>query len=104
MKSNRILLMAVFTLTVAGLCGNCHANDLESFVNACLASSNLDEGMCKCLAKKADERLSPEGFEFLIASMNKDTKKTQKLRSKLDMAETMEAGMFMVKTPQECRP
>jgi hypothetical protein len=97
-----ILLIAVFTFTFAGVCGSSHANDIDAFVKACLSSSNLDKPMCKCLSSKADERLSPEGFAFLIASMNKDNQKAQSLRSQLDMAETMEAGMFMVKTPQEC--
>lgn len=99
-----ILLITVFALTFAGFCGSSQANDIDAFVKACLSSSNLDKPMCKCLAGKANERLSPEGFAFLIASMNKETQKAQSLRSKLDMAEAMETGMFMVKTPQECAP
>jgi hypothetical protein len=102
MKNKWILLITVFTLAFAGVCRSSQTNDLDAFVKACLSSSNLNESMCKCLAGKADERLSPEGFAFLVASMNKDKQKTQNLRSKLDMAEAMAAGMFMVNTPQEC--
>jgi hypothetical protein len=102
MNTKWILLITVFALMFAGVCGSSQANDIDAFAKACLSSSNLDEPMCKCLASKADERLSPEGFAFLVASMNKDNQKAQSLRSKLDMAEAMDAGMFMVNTPQEC--
>jgi len=51
--------------------------------------------------KKADERLTPRGFAFLVAGMNKDDEKTAKLRSQLEMSEAAEAGMFMVNTPSE---
>ena len=60
------------------------------------------EPTCICLANKADHRLTPGGFSFLVASFNKDDAKTKELRGKLGVSELMKAGMFMVNTPKEC--
>ena len=78
------------------------ANDINAFVKACGSAYNLGDPICECLAKKADERLTPVGFAFLVASMNNDDKKTASLRSKLEISEAMKTGMFMVNTPTEC--
>jgi hypothetical protein len=95
-------VISIFILVLIGYGERSEANDINAFVKACVSSTNLGERICECLAKKADERLTPNGFAFLVASMNKDEAKTEKLRSKLDMNENLEAGMFMVNTPKEC--
>lgn len=92
----------VFSLALNSYGEDSGTNDINAFVKACDSSYNLGSSICKCLAKKADERLTPIGFEFLVASMNNDDEETAKLRSKLGISESMEVGMFMVNTSQEC--
>ena len=102
MKITHALVIPIFIIALVGYGERSEANDINAFVKACLSSTNLEEPICECLAKKADERLTPNGFAFLVASMNKDDAETAKLRSQLDMNEKLEAGMFMVNTPAEC--
>jgi hypothetical protein len=102
MKIAYVLVISVFILALIGYGERSEANDINAFVKACDSSTNLGEPICKCLAKKADKRLTPNGFAFLVAGMNKDDEKTAKLRSQLEMSEAAQAGMFMVKTPEEC--
>lgn len=75
---------------------------VEEFTEACLSSSNLERPVCVCCGQKAESRLSPLAFEFLVATLRKDKAKVDELRPKLSMQESMEAGMFMVGTPAEC--
>lgn len=102
MKITYVLLISVFILAMNGYGESSGANDINAFVKACDSAYNLGVPICECLAKKADERLTPIGFAFLVASMNNDDKETAKLRSKLEMSEAMKTGMFMVNTPKEC--
>ncbi len=102
MKITYVLLISVFILALNGYGESSGANDINAFAKACGSAYNLGGPTCECLAKKADERLTPRGFAFLVATMNHDDEKTAKLRSGLEMSEAMEAGMFMVNTPQHC--
>ena len=102
MKIPMFLVISIFILMLIGYGERCEANDINAFVQACLSSYNWEEPLCECVAEKADERLTPNGFAFLVATMNKDEAKTAELRDQLDMNEKLEAGMFMVNTPQEC--
>ncbi len=77
--------------------------DLDSFVKACLASSDkLSRPICECTAQKAAKRLSPTGFEFLIATLRKDKEGSLALRHKLERSELSTAGAFMSTGPAEC--
>ena len=102
MKITYVLVIPIFILALVGYGERCEANDINAFVQACLSSYNWDEPLCECVAEKADERLTPNGFAFLVATMNNDEAKVAELRSQLDMNEKLEVGMFMVNTPQEC--
>ena len=102
MKITYILLILVFILASNSYGEGNGTNDINAFAKACVSSYNLGGPICECLAKKADERLTPIGFAFLVAVMNNDDKKTEELRSKLGMNEALETGMFMVNTPAEC--
>ncbi len=102
MKIRYILLVSVFILAFNGYGESRGSNDLNAFAKACGSAYNLGGPICECLAKKADERLTPDGFAFLVATMNNDDEKAGKLRSKLEVNEAMQAGMFMVNTPNEC--
>ena len=102
MKIPVFLVISIFTLALIGYGERCEANDINAFVQACLSSYNWEEPLCECVAEKADERLTPNGFAFLVATMNKDWAKTEELRDQMDMNEKTDAGMFFVNAPQEC--
>ena len=102
MKIKYVLLMSVFFLASSSYGESSGPNDINAFVKGCSSSYNLGIRVCKCLAQKADERLTPIGFAFLVASMNNDAEETAKLRSKLEISELMAVGMFMVNTSKEC--
>lgn len=90
----------LLTLSAAAL--PARAADREAFTKACLSSSDMGRPICECCAEKAEERLSPMGFEFLVAMLAKDDAKTAALRATMPVTETMKAGMFMASTPAEC--
>lgn len=94
------LWTALFALSAVA--GPARAADREAFTKACLSSSNMGQPICECCAQKAEQRLSPLGFEFLVAMLAKDDAKTDALRAKMSVAETLKAGMFMTNTPAEC--
>ena len=102
MKIPVFLVISIFIVVLIGYGERCEANDINAFVQACLSSYNWEEPLCECVAEKADERLTPNGFAFLVATMNNDEAKVAELASQLDMNEKLEAGMFFVNAPQEC--
>jgi hypothetical protein len=102
LKLSPVLLVLVFTLTSNSYGGSNGANDLNAFVKACSSAYNFGTPMCECLSKKADKKFTPNGFAFLVATMNKNHEKAKRIGSKLDMAESLEVGMFFVNTPQKC--
>ena len=102
MKMTLVLLMLVFALTSNSYGESSGANDINAFVKACSSAYDFGTPMCECLSKKADKKFTPDGFSFLVATMNKDHEKAIQIRSKLDMAESLEVGMFFVNTPQKC--
>ncbi len=102
MKIKYVLLISVFILALNGNGESSGANDINAFAKACGSAYNLGDPICKCLAKKANARLTPPGFAFLVAVMNHDDEKAAKLGSQLEMSEAADAGMFMVNTPTEC--
>jgi hypothetical protein len=72
------------------------------FVAACRASSNLSQEICACSAKRAKEELSPDGFAFLVATLEQDDAATASLRGKLPLDQTMKAATFMTRGPARC--
>jgi hypothetical protein len=72
------------------------------FIAACRSWSNLEESICECMADKAKKRLSPNGFDFVAASMQRNDAETSRLRSKLSFGELMATGTFMASGPGEC--
>ena len=102
MKITHALVISIFILALIGYADRSEANDINAFVKSCLTAYNWPKPLCECAAEKADERLTPNGFAFLVAIMNKDEAKIAELRDQLDMNEKQEAGMFMVNASQEC--
>ena len=100
MKAASVLMVFIFIMASNGYAGG--TEDIKAFTNACLKSTNLEAPVCKCVAQKADEKLTPVGFAYLVASLNLDNAKAAKLQGKIEMSEMAEVGMFMVNTPQEC--
>jgi hypothetical protein len=78
------------------------AATLADFESACLSSTNFEESLCECLAEKAQKRLSPKSFDFLVASMQEDEAAAARLRGELSFSELLASGTFMANTPAEC--
>ena len=74
----------------------------NTFVEACMSSSNLDQPMCECLAKKAEAELTADGFTYLVAALNQDQATLTALQGKLGVEETTKVAMFMVNKSPEC--
>jgi len=102
MKINSALLIITITLPASTFAGVKLNYDIDGFINACLSSSNLSRSICECTAKKAAQELSPTGFDFLVATLNKDKQKSLALRRKLEQTELSTAGMFMSRGPDIC--
>ncbi len=102
MRGVTTLILAATVLVVTACPGASGDADIQEFIEACLASSNLPPPICECSARKAREELSPEAFAFLVATLRGDDRRTEELRGQLDIAEAMEAGTFMVRVPAEC--
>ncbi|PIW30288.1 MAG: hypothetical protein COW29_04295 [Rhodobacterales bacterium CG15_BIG_FIL_POST_REV_8_21_14_020_59_13] len=82
--------------------GTPSGNTDDEFVAACLSASNLSRSMCDCLAEKADEGLSANSRDFLIATLNEETQAAMELRVRMNMEETAAAAMFMANASTQC--
>lgn len=96
------LILAGFLLFFSMMSLPLNAASVEDFVAACLASTNFEESICECMADKGQQRLSPESFDFLVASLEKDDEATSRLRAELSFSQFMASGTFMANTPAEC--
>lgn len=74
----------------------------DEFVTACLSASNQSVSMCTCLSEKADEDLSDNSREFLIATLNEESEAVMEMRTRMDMEEMATAAMFMANASTQC--
>lgn len=74
----------------------------DDFAAACLNATNNSPSMCSCLAEKADEDLTGDARDFLVASMNEDNDRVLAMRGQLSVEEMSVAGMFLVTASTEC--
>lgn len=74
----------------------------DEFVAACLTASNLSQSMCVCLSEKADQDLSDNSRDFLIATLNEETEDAMELRIRMNVEETAAAAMFMANASTQC--
>jgi len=102
MKVASVFLMLLFIVASNCYAGSSGPNDIKAFNKACLSAMNLDGPVCKCVAQKAGEKLTPVGFAYLVASLSLDNAKAAKLRDKIEASEVAEVGMFMMNAPYEC--
>jgi hypothetical protein len=72
------------------------------FTKACAASSNLSTAVCGCSATKARAELTPDGFSFLVATLEGNETAAAKLRSRMPIDQVMKAGTFMTRGPAAC--
>lgn len=98
------LRIGLIAAMVTGLGGPVYAQDdnAQSIARACMAETNIPEGICTCVGKRAVEDLDENGQLFLHALIvgNKDAADT--LRPQLPADQLIAASMFMVSAPQDC--
>lgn len=73
---------AILTLVTGAGCGGSSEAVQSDFVEACTASSNLGDEVCACMAEKAEQDLSDEEREFVVATLREDMEKAADLRSR----------------------
>ena len=99
-RARRFVVITLALLPIA--CSTGGGATLATFTKACVASANLSEAVCDCVAKKAQGELSDDGFAFLVATLQGNDDRTAALRAKLAIPEAIAAGMFMVTGPAQC--
>ena len=101
MKALLILQAAVCTLALAG-CGGGGSGPIGEVKDACLASGDMPEDICECVASRAAEELSPEALKFLAATLSGDSEAITEMRGELGMESAAQVGMFMTQAPARC--
>ncbi|WP_421785746.1 hypothetical protein [Hyphobacterium sp.] len=74
----------------------------DDFAAACLNATNNSPEICECMAEQADDALTGDAREFLIASMNDENERVLAMRGELSVEEMSVAGMFLVNATVEC--
>jgi len=102
MKVASVLLMSIVIFA-----SNCYAqsngtNDINALTKACIKSNRMGSHGCKCMAQKADEKLTPVGFAYVVASLSIDNEKAAETWNKLNEDERMVVSLFMVDATMEC--
>ncbi len=98
-----IAVSAMVSALAVQSCGAGGGSDAaDRLLEACMASTNIDRSMCECVANRAEEDLSGDALEFVIASLNEDEDRAEELRGELDMTELAQAGLFMTQAPAQC--
>ncbi|MFT5110701.1 MAG: hypothetical protein ACI8P9_000010 [Parasphingorhabdus sp.] len=100
MKKNSVI--CAFSLTCAICGGISNAGNVDELIEICLSSTNMGEEICTCMANKAVIELSPGGFNFMFANMQKDKVKAKEIASTLEVQEMTAAMMFTLKAPTAC--
>lgn len=78
------------------------ATPSDDFAAACLNATNNSPAMCECMADRAEDGLTGDAREFLIASMNDENERVMSMRGELSVEEMSVAGMFLVNASVEC--
>lgn len=100
---NRISIFALLTVFALPACSeSSNGASVEAFTAACEAVGNMNNGLCKCIGENAKRDLTPRGFEFFTAMMQKDDAKTAALRSEMEFTELTDASMYLLNGAQTC--
>lgn len=106
MEKKMNLRIGLIAAVVTGLGGPVYAQDgngnAQSIATACMVETNMPDGICICVGKRAVEDLGENGQLFLHALIvgNKDA--ADALRPQLPADQLIAASMFMVSVPQDC--
>lgn len=95
MTSKMLLGSSVLVAALVACGGEGGSAFVEDFVDACTANANMPDGVCECMAELAEEEISPDAQELLLAILQGDEDTAAELRSEIPIAEAMQAGMFM---------
>ncbi len=99
---NQFGFMATAVALTAVACGGGSSGEVRQLAEACATSTNIGPETCECIANKAKEDLTEDGFAMLLAMLNEDEEAAEDLRGKLAMEDVMAAGMFMTRAPAAC--
>lgn len=90
MPSSRTLV-ALLVLAGCGAGGGFRGE----FVEACNESGEGSEEFCECMADAADEHLTDQQKEYVLAGMRGDDARAQELQQEMGMEGASEVGAFM---------
>ncbi len=90
---------AILAIVAAAGCGESEDSDLAAVLSA---NTNMPPELVACIVADADDKLSADGRQFLVASMRKDDATAQDLRARMPLTELAEAGMFMASAASRC--
>ena len=105
MRSLRFRLFLLIFSVITALPASSEPQETTSvaeFTTACEATSNMPTGQCECIGTSAKRDLSPQGFEFFTAMMQKDNAKTAALRQEMPFEELTAASMYLLNGAQAC--
>lgn len=89
MTSSRLV---VALLVLAG-CGS--GGFRGEFVQACNESGEGSEEFCECMGEKADENLTDEQKEYVLAGVRGDDARAAELQEEMGMENVAQVGAFM---------
>lgn len=99
----QLVMVSVFVFGALPACSESPGGaSVSDFVNACEAAGNMGPKICECIGNNAKDDLSPRGFEFFTAMMQKNDEKTAALRAEMEFAELTEASMYLISGAQTC--
>ena len=84
---------ALVALLVLAGCGS--GNFRAEFVAACNDSGEGSEEFCECMGEKADETLTDEQKEYVLAGVRGDEEQAAELQEEMGMENAEEVGAFM---------
>jgi len=100
-RSSNSLLAALFLWSLSACASEGGAN-MERMIEACQAETNMGPALCQCVAEKACDELSPQGFELLLASLEGNEQAANDARAGMPVDQVMKAGTFLTRAPAEC--
>ena len=102
MLRTRLFGPAVLALVLNG-CSGGGSDFAERFVTACSSTASMPEGVCDCLAERAEEEISDDARALLLAMLEQDEDAAEELRNTMPVTDAMQAGLFMTEAGQ-CQP
>lgn len=86
-----LIFLVLAALVGCGGSGNFHAE----FVAACNEEGDATEAFCECMADKADETLTNDQKEYILAGMRGEEERVAEMGEGMEMENQEEIGRFM---------